>query len=146
MATEAAFWDTSALVPLCVFQDASVAAQRDHRKHSAKIIWWGTQVEVRSALARLVRNGEIDRGGFEIAGKKWLALSHRAREIPPARRVLEIASDLPDSYGVRALDAFQLAAALVWCKEKPRNRPFICADIRLGEAASHTGFNVVSFL
>ncbi|NOT47071.1 MAG: type II toxin-antitoxin system VapC family toxin [Acidobacteria bacterium] len=146
MATEAAFWDTSALVPLFVFQDASLAAQREHRNYPAKTLWWGTQVEVRSSLARLIRDGEIDPGGFETAVKKWLAISQRSRELPPSLRVLEIASDLPDKYGVRALDAFQLAAALVWCKEKPQNRPFICADLRLGGAASDAGFDVVTLL
>jgi predicted nucleic acid-binding protein len=143
MATDAAFWDTSALVPLCVFQDASSAAQREHRKYSAKTLWWGTQVEVRSSFARLIRNGDIERAGFQTAVKKWLAISQRARELPPSLRVLEIASDLPDEYGVRALDAFQLAAALVWCKEKPRNRPFVCADNRLGVAAGDAGFDPV---
>lgn len=143
MATDAAFWDTSALVPLCVFQDASLAAQREYRKYPAKTLWWGTQVEVRSSFARLVREGDIQSGGFQTAVKKWLAISQRARELPPSLRVLEIASDLPDKHGVRALDAFQLAAALVWCKEKPRNRPFVCADRRLGEAAADAGFDLV---
>jgi predicted nucleic acid-binding protein len=146
MATDAAFWDTSALVPLCVFQNASAAAQREHRKYSAKTLWWGTQVEIRSSFARLVRDGEIEQVGFETAVKKWLAISQRARELPPSPRVLEIASELPDKYGVRALDAFQLAAALVWCKEKPRNRPFVCADQRLSEAASEVGFDFVGLL
>jgi len=146
MATDAAFWDTSALVPLCVFQDASPAAQREHRKYLAKTLWWGTQVEVRSSFARLIRNGDIERDGLQTALKKWLAISERSRELPPSSRVLEIASDLPDKYGVRALDAFQLAAALVWCKEKPKNRAFICADSRLGTAASDAGFDVVLLL
>ncbi|MCC6329470.1 MAG: type II toxin-antitoxin system VapC family toxin [Acidobacteria bacterium] len=144
MAIDAAFWDISALVPLCVFQEASVAAQREHRKYASKTLWWGTQVEVRSSFARLLRNGDIDQADFEIAVKKWLTISERAHELPPSPRVIGIASDLPDKYGVRALDAFQLAAALVWCKEKPRNRPFVCADRRLGEAASDAGFDVVS--
>ena len=143
MATDSAFWDTSALVPLCVFQEASLAAQREHRKYLAKTLWWGTQVEVRSSFSRLIRNGDIERDGLQTGLRKWLAISERARELPPSPRVLEIASDLPDKYGVRALDAFQLAAALVWCKEKPKNRPFVCADIRLGNAASDAGFGVV---
>lgn len=146
MATEAAFWDTSAIVPLCVFQDASVAAQREHRKYLAKTLWWGTQVEVRSAFARLTRDVDIDDAGFQTALKKWSVISQRALELPPSPRVLEIASSLPDKYGVRALDAFQLAAALVWCREKPRNRPFICADLRLGDAAGDAGFDVVTLV
>lgn len=146
MATDAAFWDTSALVPLFVYQEASPAALREHRNYPAKILWWGTQVEIRSSLARLVRNGDIERAPFQTAIKKWHAISQRARELPPSLRVLEIASDLPDRYGVRALDAFQLAAALVWCKEKPRNRPFVCADGRLGDAATDAGFDMVSLI
>lgn len=141
MAIEAAYWDTSALVPLCVLQDATPAARREHRRYSAKIVWWGTQVEIRSALARLVRDGEIDRAGRETAVKKWMELFQRTREVPPAKRVVDVASELPDQFGVRALDAFQLAAALVWCKEKPRNRPFVSADNRLAEAAQKAGFD-----
>ena len=144
MAIEAAFWDTSALVPLCILQEATPAARREHRRYSAKIVWWGTQVEIRSALARLVRDGEIDRAGCETGERKWLALSQRTRLVQPAKRVLDVASDLPDQFGVRALDAFQLAAALVWCKERPRNRPFVCADTRLSEAASNAGFDVIT--
>jgi predicted nucleic acid-binding protein len=143
MATDAAFWDTSAIVPLCVLQDATTAARREHRKYSAKTLWWGTQVEVRSSFARLIQNGDIERDGFQTAVKKWLALSQRARELPPSLHVLEIASELPDKHGVRALDAFQLAAALVWCKEKPKGRPFVCADRRLGDAASDAGFDAI---
>jgi len=144
MAIEAAFWDTSALVPLCILQEATPAARREHRRYSAKIVWWGTQVEIRSALARLVRDGEIDRAGRSTAEKKWLAFSQRIREVPPTKHVLDVASDLPDQFGVRALDAFQLAAALVWCKERPRNRPFVSADTRLSEAASNAGFDVTT--
>ena len=34
-------------------------------------------------------------------------------------------------------------AALVWCIERPRNRPFICADLRLIETASGAGFDAI---
>jgi predicted nucleic acid-binding protein len=146
MATEAAFWDTSALVPLCVFQKASFAAQREHRERTAKTLWWGTQIEVRSSFARLIRDNDIEKEGFEIAVRKWIAISSRARQVPPSLKMLEIGSDLPDKLGLRALDAFQLAAALVWCREKPRNRPFVCGDSRLGEAAEKAGFTLVSVL
>lgn len=146
MATNAAFWDTSVIVPLCVVQEASLAARREHRKYPDKILWWGTQVEVRSSFARLLRERGLERNGLEKAVKKWLAISERARELPPSPMVLEIATELPDRYGVRALDAFQLAAALVWCKEKPKNRPFICADVRLGETAERMGFAAIMLL
>jgi predicted nucleic acid-binding protein len=47
-----------------------------------------------------------------------------------------------DRYGVRAADAVQLAAALVWCRERPNRRPFICVDERLCRAATEAGFAV----
>ena len=61
-------------------------------------------------------------------------------------RVLSIAVELPEKFGLRALDSFQLAAALEWCSERPRNRPFVCADKRLGNAADEAGFDVVSLI
>jgi len=41
------------------------------------------------------------------------------------------------------LDSFQLAAALVWCQEKPRRRPFVTADERLAKAAEKAGFSEI---
>jgi hypothetical protein len=63
-------------------------------------------------------------------------------EIITGDKMRLIAEDLPDTYGLRALDSFQLAAALVWCKEKPKGRLFICDDERLIEAAIKAGFTV----
>jgi predicted nucleic acid-binding protein len=144
MKTDIAFWDTSAVVPLCVLQAATPAARQIHRDISIKAIWWGTTVEVRSAFARLRRTGELVDRDFEIAINKWSAISKRGRKIPPSQSVLEVAATLPDRHGLRALDAFQLASALIWCSQRPRNRPFVCADKRLGYAASDMGFDVVS--
>ena len=146
MRTEIAFWDTSAIIPLCVFQGATPAARRIHIDLPTKIIWWGTVVEVRSSFARLKKAGELNESNFEIAAAKWQGIANRSRIVPPTSRLLEIASELPEDYGIRSLDAFQLAAALVWCSERPRNRPFVCADKRLGDAAGDAGFDVVSLL
>jgi hypothetical protein len=35
-----------------------------------------------------------------------------------------------------------LAAALEWCDQRPRHRPFVCFDRRLAEAAFQLGFAV----
>ena len=63
-------------------------------------------------------------------------------EILPTQAVRAIAESLPDDNGVRTGDAWQLAAALVWCSERPRGRPFVCLDERLAKAASDVGFTV----
>ncbi len=146
MKTEIAFWDTSAIVPLCVLQDTTIAAQKRHREFPSKILWWGSVVEVRSSFARLSRTGELEDRNYDKAVLKWSSISIRGRDVPPSQNLLDIAIELPAKWGLRSLDAFQLAAALVWCNEKPRNRPFVCADKRLGEAASDAGFDVVSLI
>lgn len=141
--TEISFWDTSALLPLCCSQPSlTVLSKRFARRFSKKTIWWGTSVEIQSALNRLVREGELDNRQFIAAWRRWETLSDVLYVVEPKPKVKEIAETLPKTYGLRALDSFQLAAALVWCKEKPRHRPFVCYDKKLAEAAEDAGFKV----
>ena len=144
MRTNAAFWDTSAIIPLCIQQDATTSARGVKREFSVSVIWWGSKVEINSSLARLKRNGQLEIRSHKVAIKQLSDFQKPARIIRPSEVLLAIAAELPEKYGLRSLDAFQLAAALVWCNERPRNRPFICADGRLGEAAKEAGFEVVS--
>lgn len=44
---------------------------------------------------------------------------------------------------LRAADALQLAAALVWADRRPRGHPFVCLDAGLREAAHAEGFSVL---
>jgi predicted nucleic acid-binding protein len=146
MAIERAFWDTSAIIPLCCLQEMSPRARKARREFAQSYIWWGTVVEFYSGIARLVRVGELLQGHVRGAFMKWDTFRSLSRIVTPSETVLGIAAGLPAKYGVKAMDAFQLAAALEWCREKPRNRPFICADDRLGRAASEAGFDVVSLV
>lgn len=61
---ERAFWDTSAIVPLCCHQDASQEVRRIARRIKRVAAWWGTTVEARSAFSRLVQD---DGAGFEAS-------------------------------------------------------------------------------
>jgi predicted nucleic acid-binding protein len=106
------------------------------------IVWWGTPVEVRSALARLVRDAHLTAEGRGRAVNRLGQLRVAWDEILPTEKVRLLAETLPDTYGVRAADAVQLAAALVWCRELPKQRPFVCFDERLRTAASALGFSV----
>jgi predicted nucleic acid-binding protein len=144
--TKIAFWDTSAIIPLCCTQESSRAARHANRQFQSPTVWWGTRVEVHSAVARLKRLTELDELGVKSALRKWQAFEREANVMSPVEDVLDIAATLPELYGLRSQDAFQLAAALVWCSERPRNRPFICGDRRLGEAAGDAGFYVVSLV
>lgn len=140
---EISFWDTSALLPVCCSQASfTVLSKRFMKQFSKKTIWWGTSVEVQSALNRLFQEGDLDNQQFVKAQRRWEILSKTLYVVEPKIRVREIAETLPQIYGLRALDSFQLAAALVWCKEKPRNRPFVCYDEKLAKAAEKAGFTV----
>jgi predicted nucleic acid-binding protein len=140
--TEIAFWDTSALVPICCAQSFSAKARALRRKFPYLTIWWGTTVEVHSALNRLAQEGKLNPKSQKAALNLWQGLEATARIVNPVDRVRELAKDLPRAYGLRAMDSFQLAAALVWCQEKPHHRPFITADFELSQAATQAGFAV----
>ena len=137
-----AFWDASAIVPLCCSQAATSRSRRLLREAGSMVVWWGTPVEARSAFARLVRDRSLTDAERVRAVKLLDQLQPSWDEIQPSERVRAIAQDLPDRYGIRALDALQLAAALVWCRERPNRRPFICFDERLSGAAADIGFTL----
>ena len=54
-----AFWDASAIVPLCCSQPATAQGRRLRRELKRMVVWWGTPLEARSAFARLVRDGRL---------------------------------------------------------------------------------------
>jgi hypothetical protein len=137
-----AFWDASAVVPLCCSQLATTQGRQLQRELKRMIVWWGTPLEARSAFARLVREGgltDAERGAaIRLLGRLRLTWD----EILPTEKLRALAEDLPDAHALRAADAAQLAAALIWCGERPRKRPFVCFDQRLRVAARDLGFSV----
>jgi len=137
-----AFWDTSALLPLCAQQPSSRIFRRLVAEHRRIVVWWGTAVEIRSALARLQREKTVTRNGLAQALERFNVLRRSWSEVLPTERLRNLAEILPERHGVRAHDAFQLAAALIWCNEKPRRRPFVCLDRKLAASAEAVGFSV----
>jgi hypothetical protein len=139
---EAAFWDASALVPACVLQAGSARVQSNLRRY-APTVWWAAYVEVRSAVARLRCNGVIDDQGAVKAVTSLDRIKAMWRAILPDDSLMNEACRLLDLYPLRASDSLQLAAALVWCRQRPDGKKFICNDKRLSEAARSAGFSVV---
>jgi len=138
-----AFWDTSAVVPLCCQQNLSQSMLKLWRETARVVVWWGTTVEVRSAISRLHSGGLLTTKGRQQALARLEVLRQGWREMMPSDKVRSLAEGLPDVYGLRALDSFQLAAALVWCNEKPKNRVLVCDDSKLSVAAQTVGFTVI---
>jgi uncharacterized protein len=139
----AAFWDTSGVVPLCCWQPQTATASRMGRRHARQVAWWGTAVEATSALHRLHRERALDSDGLAQALARLDYLRRRWSEIVPTDDVRSRAERLLGIHSLRAADALQLAAALVWCRDRPRGRVFVAGDGRLADAAMAEGFQVV---
>ena len=142
MKTSRAFWDTSAIVPLCFQQDASHRLRQLRQRRPNVAVWWGMMVEARSAMARLVNEGNLSMTGLQHAVARLEAQRSSWLEVTPSDKVRNLAAEMPERYGLRALDSFQLAAALVWCRERPRGRLFVCCDVVLVNAAVGAGFDI----
>src|SRR5271165_4947834 len=135
-----AFWDTSALVPLCVRQSMTPRAIALYRIHDA-VVWWATPVEIASALARLVRMKQLDPTDWTRARKLAKRLADSWAVIQPSDALRAKSLQLVERYDLRAADSFQLAAALEWCEDAAQGRVFLTADRRLKEAARSSGFD-----
>ena len=140
LARHLAFWDASALVPLCVGQSATPRAIALYKTYEA-VVWWATPVEIASALARLVRMQQIDVTDCAKARRLAASLADAWFVIQPSDALRAKAAQLVDRYDLRAADALQLAAALEWCRDVPQGRVFLTADQKLRDAAVLAGFD-----
>jgi len=138
----AAFWDTSCLVPLCVQQSSTSAVEALSRQYRI-VVWWEAPVEVRGALARLIRMGQLTSKGQTQALIVLDKMRRNWQEVYPDDPLRERAESLVERFPLTAGDALQLAAALTWCIGHPRNRPFVAADAQLLEAAQQLGFRAI---
>ena len=137
-----AFWDSSVLTALCVQQPLSRQAERWAAQYGMAV-WWATRVEVSSAIARLRRSGALTVAARLGAARNLRLLGESWHEISASDVVRDEAQRLLPLYPLRAADSLQLAAALVWCRNRPVGRNFICADERLSEAAEQAGFTAL---
>jgi uncharacterized protein len=141
--TEAAFWDTSALIPLCVDLQSTPDVDRLFQETSI-VAWWGTTVEIRSALAQLLRMQQLSIQELAEGLRLLQELREDWQEIQPSESLRNLAEDFPERFSLRAADALQLAAAYMWTMQRPAGRPFISGDKRLLDAAEQLGFHAIS--
>lgn len=137
---EPAFWDSSSLVPLCVLQLATSTVEALDATYR-KVVWWGAPVEMQGAFARLARVGQLAPNGRVQAQVVLDRLRRAWQEVEPSDELRDRAEQLVDRFPLKVADAFQLAAAWMWCLGRPRNRAFICGDVQLLEAARQVGFH-----
>jgi predicted nucleic acid-binding protein len=134
-----AFWDTSALVPLCVRESTTPRAIALYESYET-VIWWATPVEIASALARLARMKRLSSEDWAKARALAADLAQEWRVIQPSNSLRARAMELVGRYDLASGDALQLSAALDWCEGAPLGKVFLTSDQKLREAAVLTGF------
>jgi hypothetical protein len=132
------FLDTSALVKLYVQEPGTdrllplISGQPGNR-FAVLVI---SQVELRSAVRRRQRAGDIDVGvAAAILESVQSHMETRFIRQVINDTVIETALEMVDRYALRAYDAIQLAGCLVLCATAAEAFTFVCSDHRLLEAA-----------
>jgi predicted nucleic acid-binding protein len=136
------FWDSSAVVPLLLGQDASPRAAAWLAGDAAMVLWTLTPVEVVSALRRLVREEALEEEVARLAELRMDELVRACHMIVDVDAVKSLATRLLRLHPLRAFDALQLAAALHWAEGRPPGRTLHTLDSRLALAAQREGFTV----
>jgi predicted nucleic acid-binding protein len=144
LSSETGFWDSSALTALFV-KEAITELVLDEVQRITPVVWWATTVEIHSAFSRLLRSGLLTEADWQAGVARLDLLNRDWKVILPADNVHEIATEVLYRYSLRAADSLQLAAAMVWCQQKPAGRKFVCQDVRLGAAAAEIGFDIIRF-
>jgi predicted nucleic acid-binding protein len=137
------FWDTSALVPLLIRENSTEAVLKISSEDPEMAVWWGTETECLSALARRERENQLSRHDVTIAERDLTNLLAGAVEIIPSPEVRRYARRLLMTHPLRAADAFQLAAAMVLSGDQPSQVAIVTFDQNLGLAAQREGFTIM---
>ena len=134
------FWDTSALIPLCVDEPESVGVKALLQDDPNMVVWWGSIIECWSALAPRRREGILQSADEESARTFLRTLQESWIEVLPGEDVRARAGRLLRLHPIRSADAIQLAAALVWAGD-PTSGEIVVYDRRLREAARLEGLS-----
>ena|SRR5688572_7121342 len=134
------FWDASAIVPLLMTEATTRALQGIAAADTAMLVWWATQVECASAIARLERDGALEPDAVIEAFNRLAHLADGWHEVDPSDVVREAAVRFLRVHPLRAADALQLAAAFVAAERRPSSLELVTLDDRLGAAARKEGF------
>lgn len=136
------FWDTSAVVPLLLEQEATRIVDALRSDDPEMAAWWGTPTECVSAVARLRREDRLTLSGEE----RVLDLLGRLRdswlEVSPSEEVRGEAGRLLRLHPLKAADALHLGAARVWAGGTA-GAELVTFDERLSLAARLEGFRVL---
>ncbi len=134
------YWDSSAIIPLTVTEPSTDAMRAIAEQDPVMCVWWGTEVECVSALARLEREGGLTDTAMTSALERLDLLAESWNEVQPVAAVRSAARRLLRVHALRAADALQLAAAVVAAEGQPASLAIVTLDERLAAAARREGF------
>lgn len=134
------FWDSSALVPLVVDEDATDRMEIAYQEDTAVVVWCLTAAEIWSAVARKRRERRLTSPQTKIARNRLERLAGDWAEVVDLIGVRGRVHRLLDQHALRTGDALQLAAALLWTRDRPDGAGFVTLDDRLAAAAMREGF------
>ncbi len=137
------FWDASAIVPLLLAEPATETVQALARKDPAMLVWWATEVECASALARLERDDALDESAATQAFDRLKQVAAGWHEVDASDAIREAAVRFLRVHPLRAADALQLAAAFIAAERRPPSLEVVTLDDRLAVAARKEGFVVI---
>jgi predicted nucleic acid-binding protein len=137
------FWDSSALVPTFLPATHSVTLIPLLRADRRLAMWWGSPVECQSAVYRRHRTTPLRPEVLEEIRQRLTTMVGDADVVAPTTGLRDGAGRLLAAHPLRAGDALQLAAALVWCDGAPASETFVCLDARLRDAARAEGFAIL---
>lgn len=137
------FWDASAIVPLLIVEAHTRQVQALAAADAVMLVWWATEVECASALARLERDGMLDETAATQAFDRLRQIASGWHEVDPGDTVREAAVRFLRVHPLRAADALQLAAAFVLAERRPSTLELVTLDDRLAVAARKEGFVVL---
>ncbi len=136
------FWDSSALVPLLLPEPRSGVLIELFTGDPEVTIWWATPLECQSAIFRRHRGTPLEPAQMNAAKERLRAIVEHVDVVAPTDDVRRRAGRLVAVHPLRAADALQLSAALLWAEDHPQSEILVTLDGRLGEAASREGFAV----
>jgi uncharacterized protein len=136
------FWDSSAVVPLLVPEVESASMQRLYEADSTMAVWWATEIECASAIARRQRIGQLPEEIVTEAFRRLSALRSAWHAVEPSDEVRESAKRFLRVHDLRAADASQIAAAFFVAETRPATLALVSLDERLQAAARREGFLV----
>ena len=137
------FWDSSAIVPLLVDQPSSARVIEVYGQDRVIAVWWATEVECASALARLERDGAADMRQTTAASGRLASVAADWLEVEPHDPVRRTAIRLLRTHALRAADAMQIAAALALASQDPSTLEVVTLDAALARAAEREGLRVI---